>query len=144
VVKFDYEAQLDVLARLGIRSPDARYLGWAFMLVLCAWLAFIAWHVGRSIRPRRKDALVRSYERLCRKLARVAPRAPHQGPLDFAAALLARRPDLQPIVLPLFTRYAELRYGAPSAQTLRAQDIRAFRQAVARLSLPRAAPAKVR
>jgi len=46
--------------------------------------------------------------------------------------------------LPLFTRYAELRYGPPSAQSLRAQDIRAFRQSVARLSLPRAAPAKVR
>ena len=139
VVKFDYEAQLDVLTRLGIRSPDARYLGWAFMLVLCGWLAFIAWHIGRSIRPGRKDALVRSYERLCRKLARIAPRAPHQGPLDFAAALIARRPDLQPTVLPLFTRYAELRYGPPSAETLRAQDIRAFGQSVARLSLPRGA-----
>ena len=139
VVKFDYEAQLDVLTRLGIRSPDARYLGWAFMLVLCGWLAFIAWHIGRTIRPGRQDALVRSYERLCRKLARIAPRAPHQGPLDFAAALIARRPDLQPTVLPLFTRYAELRYGPPSAETLRAQDIRAFGQSVARLSLPRGA-----
>jgi hypothetical protein len=44
-------------------------------------------------------------------------------------------------VLLLFTRYAELRYGPPSAQTLRAQDIRAFRQSVARLSLPRGAVA---
>jgi hypothetical protein len=144
VVKFDYEAQLGVLARLGIRSPDARYLGWAFMLVLCLWLAFIAWHVGRSIRPGRSDGLVRSYERLCRKLARIAPRAPHQGPLEFAAALIARRPDLQPTVWPLFTRYAELRYGRPSAQTTREQEIRAFRQSVAQLSLPRAEPANMR
>ena len=144
VVRFDYEAQLDVLARLGISSPDARYLGWAFMLALCGWLALIAWHVGRSIRPARKDALARTYARLCRKLARIAPRAPHQGPLEFAAALIARRPDVQSAVLPLLRRYAELRYGPPSAQTVREQDIRAFRQAVARLSLPRAAPVTVR
>jgi transglutaminase-like putative cysteine protease len=136
VVRFDYETQLNVLARLGIRSPDARYLGWSFMLALCGWLALTAWHVGRSRRPRRPDPLARAYARLCRKLARIVPRAPHQGPLDFAAALSARRPEVQASVQPLLTRYAELRYGPPAPQT-RAQDIRAFRQAVQRLALSR-------
>jgi hypothetical protein len=51
---------------------------------------------------------------------------------------------VQSAVLPLLTRYAELRYGPPSAEKTRTEGIRAFRQAVARLSLPRAAPAKVR
>ena len=51
VVKFDYAAQLDLLARFGVRTPDARYLGWAFMLALCGWLALIAWHIGRTQRP---------------------------------------------------------------------------------------------
>src|SRR5262249_52689890 len=51
VVKFDYAAQLDLLRRFGVRTPDARYLGWGFMLALCAWLAVIAWHVGRRGRP---------------------------------------------------------------------------------------------
>jgi len=60
VVKFDYEAQLGLLERLGIRSPDARSLGWAFMLALCLWLAVIAWQVGRSIRPARPDPLARA------------------------------------------------------------------------------------
>jgi len=136
VVRFDYDAQLGVLARLGIRSPDARYLGWAFMLALCGWLALIAWHIGRSFRPPRPDPLARAYARLCRKLSRIVPRAPHQGPLDFAAALGARRPEVQAAVLPLLTRYAELRYGPPAPQT-RAQDIRAFSAAVRRLSLLR-------
>ncbi len=134
VVRFDYDAQLDVLARLGIRSPDARYLGWAFVLALSVWLAVIAWHVGRSIRPQRTDSLARAYARLCRKLARITPRAPHQGPLDFAAALSARRPDVHAAVRPLLERYAELRYGPPAPRT-RAEDIRAFGQAVARLSV---------
>jgi hypothetical protein len=135
VVKFDYDAQLGLLERLGIRSPDARALGWAFMSALCLWLAIIAWHVGRSIRRARPDPLSRAYARLCRKLARIVPRAPHQGPLAFGEALIARRPEVRTAVLPLLERYAELRYGPPAPEQ-RAQDIRTFHDAVARLSLP--------
>jgi protein-glutamine gamma-glutamyltransferase len=139
VVRFDYNAQLDLLGRLGVHSPDARHLGWAFMLALCGWLAIIAWHVGRSPRPVRPDALARAYARLCRKLARVAPRrAPHQGPLSFAATVIAHRPDLEAAVGPLLNRYAQLRYGPPTAQPHGA-DVEEFRRSVARLSL-RAAP----
>jgi protein-glutamine gamma-glutamyltransferase len=139
VVRFDYGAQLDLLGRLGIRSPDGRYLGWAFMLALCGWLAIIAWHVGRSARPTRPDALARAYARLCRKLARVAPpRAPHQGPLSFAAAVLSHRPDLEPAVRPLLDRYAQLRYGPPRPGH-GGEDVEEFRRSVTRLSL-RAAP----
>jgi hypothetical protein len=136
VVKFDYDLQLDVLARLGIRSPDARYLGWAFMLALCGWLAVIAWHIGRSFHPLRPDPLVRAYAQLCGKLARIVPRAPHQGPLDFAATVIARRPDVESAVVPLLRRYAELRYGPPATDD-QLQRIRAFREAVQKLTLPR-------
>ncbi len=80
VVRFDYAAQIDVLERLGIRSPDARTVGWAFVLVLLGWLGLIAWHLGRSMRPRRPDAVARAYALLCRKLSRTGlVRAPHQG-----------------------------------------------------------------
>ena len=138
VVKFDYSAQLDLLGRFGIRSPDARYLGWAFMLALLGWIAIIAWHIGRSARPAAPDALARAYLRLCRKLARTgAPRAPYQGPLSLAETLRARRPDLSDRVQPLLTRYAQLRYEPAVPQTRNA-DIEQFRRAVARLSLPRA------
>ncbi|MBV9725153.1 MAG: transglutaminase domain-containing protein, partial [Gammaproteobacteria bacterium] len=135
VVRFDYDSQLDVLARLGIRSPDARYLGWAFMLALCGWLALIAWHLRRAMAPLRPDPLARAYARLCRKLARIVPRAPHQGPLDFAAALIARHPQAQAAVLPLLTRYAELRYGPPPERAER--EIEEFSRDVGRLSLAR-------
>jgi len=142
VVRFDYSAQIDLLSRLGVRSPDARYLGWAFMLALCGWLVLIAWQVGRSPRPARPDALARAYARLCRKLARVAPpRALHQGPLSFAATVIAHRPDLEPAVWPLLNRYAQLRYGPPAPE-LNDADVEAFRRSVARLSVRRgAAPA---
>ena len=137
VVKFDYNTQLDLLGRLGVRTPDARYLGWGFMLALCGWLALIAWHLGRQPRRGAPDTLGRAYLRLCRKLARAgAARAACQGPLSFAAAVSERRPDLREPVQGLLERYAQLRYGPPAAAT-RARDIGEFRRAVARLHLPR-------
>ena len=135
VVKFDLTSQLHLLERLGAREPDVRQLAWGFVLALIVWLAFVAWHSAGRSRPPRPDTLARAYLRLCRKLARRAPaRAAHQGPMSFAAALAAARPDLEATVRPLLARYAQLRYGPqPSAG-----DIEAFRRAVARLSLPRA------
>ena len=136
VLRFDYESQLDVLSRLGVRAPDARYLGWAFMAALCGWLLIIARQVGRDMLPARPDALGRAYARLCRKLERVAVRAPHQGPLDFAAVLTARRPDLIDSVRPLLVRYAHLRYAPPDPVT-HEREIEAFRRAVRDFRSPR-------
>jgi transglutaminase-like putative cysteine protease len=141
VVKFDYAAQLDLLTRFGIRTPDARYLGWAFMLALGGWLTVLAWHIGRGSRPARPDVLARAYHHLCRKLARVAPaRAPYQGPMSFAAAVSAGRPDLAEPVRQLLGQYARLRYGPPEVDAAaRARSVEEFRRAVTRLSLPRVA-----
>ena len=138
VVKFDLDAQLGLLARLGVRAPDARYLGWGFMLVLSVWLALGVWRLGDGApRARPPDALARAYLRLCRKLTRaVLPRLPQQGPLDFSAAVSARRPDLATDVRPLFQRYAQLRYGVPNSAT-RHRDVEEFARAVARLRVPR-------
>ena len=136
VVKFDYPAQLDLLSRLGARSPDVHYLGWAFMLALLGWLAIIAWHIGRATRPAPPDTLARAYASLCRKLARIGPpREPHQGPLNYADTVSARRPDLALPVRALLERYAHLRYGPPDTPTMDA-DIEGFRHAVALLKLP--------
>ena len=61
LVKFNYDSQLSLLARLGVRTPDARDLGWAFAAALLLWLAFTAWHFGRRARrpaPRSAGARV--------------------------------------------------------------------------------------
>jgi transglutaminase-like putative cysteine protease len=133
IVRFDYATQIDVLERLGIRSPDARTLGWAFVLVLLTWLGLIAWHLGRSMRPRRPDAVARAYALLCRKLSRTGlARAAHQGPLAYAEALRAGHPALAEDAHALLAQYAHLRYGAPQPAT-RARDIEEFAGAVRRL-----------
>jgi transglutaminase-like putative cysteine protease len=136
VLKFDDVAQLNLLARLGVRSPDVRYLGWGFMAVLCAWLAFIAWRVGGSGGSAPRDPLARAYGQLCRKAGRVGgARLPHQGPLAFAAQVIAARPDLKGPLQRLFAQYAQLRYGRELPQ--RAGEVEAFRRAVGRLRIPR-------
>jgi protein-glutamine gamma-glutamyltransferase len=133
VVRFDYATQLDVLERLGIRSPDARTLAWAFALVLLTWLGLIAWYLGRSLRPRRPDAIARAYALLCRKLSRTGlVRAPHQGSLAYAEALRAGHPSLAEDAHALLAQYARLRYGVPEPAT-RARDIEEFAGAVRRL-----------
>ncbi len=137
VVKFQYSSQLDLLARLGIRAPDARYLGWAFLSALLGWLAIIGWHMGRTGRVPAADALAHAYLRLCRKLARAgAVRPAHQGPLDFAHSIQRLHPQLHTQVHGLLERYTQLRYGAPS--TNQAREVDEFRHAVGQLSLPRA------
>jgi protein-glutamine gamma-glutamyltransferase len=138
VVKFDYGSQLNLLARLGIHTPSARLLGWAFMAALCVWLVAVGWYFSRGARPARADALARAYARLCRKLAHAAlPRAAHQGPCSYAAELSAGHPQLAARVQPLLELYAQLRYGPPTPAT-QARDIADFARRVARLRLPRA------
>lgn len=138
VVNFNYESQLDLLERLGIRGADTRYLAWGFTAGLLGWLLIISWYLGRGARRPAPDPLGRAYLRLCRKLARITTaRAPHQGPIEYAQTIAAQRPDLAAVVTPLCATYARLRYG-PASPTSAAQ-VAAFARAVARLRLPRAA-----
>ena len=138
VLKFDYRSQLNLLSRLGIPSPDLEAVGWAFATALLSWLAWIAWQMSRGAPRVRPDRLARAYARLCRKLARVGlPRSAHEGPIAYAEAVRQTRPDLGEAVRSLLTRYAELRYGAPRADS-RAADVAGFERAVARFSAAKA------
>lgn len=137
VVGFDYRAQLDLLGKLGFRSPELRDAGWAFTVTLLAWLGWVSWQLGKGTGRPPPDRLGRAYIRLCRKLARKGlPRAPHQGPLAYAQAILRLRPDLANRVGPLLETYADLRFGAGSAGA-HGHGLRWFERAVARLSIPR-------
>ncbi len=137
VLRFDYRKQLQLLSRLGIHSPDLQTLGWGFVGALLSWLGWMAWQFGRAAPPERPDRLARAYARLCRKLARAGmPRATHEGPLAYADAVSAKRPDLAPRVRQLLARYAELRYGAPSAAARsREEQVKDFERGVGALTL---------
>jgi transglutaminase-like putative cysteine protease len=116
IVKFDFNTQLGILERLGVHSADWMALVAALGSGLVGWLAWIAWHIGRSAGARPPDPLARAYARLCRKLARAGvARDAHEGPLDYAAKIARRRPDLALRARLLLMRYAQLRYGRVSA-----------------------------
>jgi transglutaminase-like putative cysteine protease len=135
VLKFDYRAQLNLLARLGIRSPDLEKLGWSFVGALLSWLVWMAWQFGRGAPRVRPDRLGRAYARLCKKLARAGlPRAAHEGPLAYADMVGKERPDLAPEVKRLLARYAELRYGVrPAGAQLYQTEINEFERSVGAL-----------
>lgn len=139
VLHFDAHAQLDLLARLGIAEPDVRHLAWACVAVLLAWLGLLAWH----LRPRQaaaRDRLARAYVRLCGKLARAGlPRAPHLGPLAYAARVTGERPELARAAV-LLGQYARLRYARCSSAELPG-EVASFERAVRALRL---SPARAR
>jgi len=138
VVGFNYRSQLNLLAALGFRSPQLRDAGWAFAVTLLLWLAWISWQLDKSGRGSPSpDRLGRAYSRLCRKLARAGlSRAPHQGPLSYAQAIVRLRPDLASQVRPLLEQYASLRFG-PASSSPHDQALRTFERTVSRLSLRR-------
>ena len=133
VVRFNYDAQLRILERLGFDSPGARELAWIFAAGLMIWMLWIAWRLGRTLRGQRPDRLARAYDRLCRKLGRAGVvRPPHQGPLAYADEVARHRPDLAAPVRALIMNYSRLRYGPP-ARDSHARQLSRFERDVARL-----------
>jgi transglutaminase-like putative cysteine protease len=132
VLEFDMRSQLDLLRKLGIDSPEWEQLGWAFAAGLLLWIAWISLSLRRSVPRARVDRVGRAWVRATRKLAKAAsasPRAPSEGPLDFARRVAALRPDLKRDVEELATRYARLRFG-PAANH---DEIAAFERDVRRM-----------
>ncbi|HTT03356.1 MAG TPA: DUF3488 and transglutaminase-like domain-containing protein [Steroidobacteraceae bacterium] len=131
-IGFNLRSQFTMLERLGFATADWRPLAWLLTLALSAWLLLLAWQFGGVPRAHQPDRLARAYQRLCGKLAAAGiERAPHEGPLSYAATLAARRPDLARELRALLERYAELRFGPNAPGDGRA--IAAFEQAVLRL-----------
>jgi hypothetical protein len=115
VVDFDTRAQLELLRKLGVGSPDWQHLGWAFAAGLVAWIAWVSLALRRGVARLRPDRIGRAWLRATRKLARAAsPRMPAEGPMDYARRIGAQRPDLAATVTAVASLYARLRFG-PSA-----------------------------
>jgi transglutaminase-like putative cysteine protease len=132
VVEFDLRAQLGLLTRLGIDSPNWRHLGWAFGGVLLAWLAWVTATLRRSIACAKPDRIARAWLAATRKLEKVAARrAPDEGPLAYARRISAQHPHLADGITAVATRYVKLRYGPDAAN----DDIAELERAVSRLAV---------
>ncbi|MGH8205419.1 MAG: transglutaminase TgpA family protein, partial [Steroidobacteraceae bacterium] len=139
VIGFNFNQQLNLLGKLGLLDQQWQALVWVLAVGGALWLGLVAW----GLRPRvwvRPDPLTRAWYRVERKLGtRVAPRAPHEGPIAYAERIGALHPELAGSLRALARRYARLRYG-PAAS---ASELERFRRAV-KLWQPRARrPARV-
>jgi transglutaminase-like putative cysteine protease len=135
ILQFDQKSQEDLLRRFNIPEPSGQKLVLLLTAGLALTLAWLTWQVRRELTPRSKDALIRGFTRLCKKLAAVGlDRRPHEGAESYAARVSVQRPDLAGTVTLLCRRYSELRYGngrTPADVARFVADVRAFRPAKA-------------
>jgi protein-glutamine gamma-glutamyltransferase len=119
ILRFDAASQDSLLERFGIEQPDTQKIVTVMTAAIVLAFAWLMWQVRREQRPAQRDPLVRTYARLCAKLAAAGlPRHAHEGAEAFAARIALERPDLAASAVPLLSRYSQLRYeaGFPAAE----------------------------
>jgi len=122
VLSFGPDSQTTMMSFAGIENPSTEYLVVAMAVSITALLIVIGLWQRHHLRPRR-DVLQASYRQLCHRLGPVSrPRAPQEGPREFADAVRTLRPDLAAAADPLFDAYIALRYDGPA----NVGDIRRF------------------
>ena len=130
VLSYGTERQANLLGWLKFGG-----LSWQSMaiLLLTAVGAVVVGIVVLALKQERQtdDAIVRSYQNFCRKLARRGLRRwSYEGPGDFAERVAAQRPDLAGQVRDISKLYTRLRYGAyraPVALHMLRRAVRRFR-----------------
>ncbi|BBO75049.1 hypothetical protein DSCW_24660 [Desulfosarcina widdelii] len=128
---FSAEDQLALMKRLGISL--GRQGGWIVVMVLPALFIAVCIFAGRLGRRTRKpsseDKALKIYSRFLKKTARVGlPKAPHQGPLAYAAWVSGKAPDLKQDVEKIAGLYIDLRYGREAEDS----SLQQFRRRVRR------------
>ncbi len=132
VLAFGPDEQSALLEGLGFRSPSLRDIA----LVCAITVSFVLLALtlaGLRSSPARPDRVAVIWQRLCRRLGRaVRPRAPHEGPAEYAAAVAALRPDLAAAVQALAGHYLRLRYE----QTPTVAEVQRYARLVRMLRVP--------
>jgi transglutaminase-like putative cysteine protease len=117
VLGFNPERQLELLARLGMDSPDWRKMA-AWLTGLTGFVLFILAAALLWRRPR-LDPAQRQWRRAAQRLEkRGLPRQPWEGPQDYAARVAAELPAVADDIRAIAALYAGLRYGTSPDSTL--------------------------
>jgi protein-glutamine gamma-glutamyltransferase len=112
VVRFDADAQFDLLERLGIDEPDWRALGLGLAASLAAFFVALSAYLGWRHRPPRKDWPARLHGVVVQRLRRrgLEP-GPVEGPIAFLLRAEQTCPDLARPLREIRVLYAAQRYG---------------------------------
>ena len=132
VLGYGPERQLALLARIGLPGADWRALVAGMAIGLAVAMAVLAGWLAWRLRPPSQAESLRLYREFCRRMERTGlPRAPHEGPRDFAARVARERPALGPKAAQISRLYTALRYEpradeAPLLALLR-RELQSFR-----------------
>lgn len=131
VVGYDKERQDFLMKNLGLGGLNPTQLGLLAIAVAGTLLAATGlWLVLQ--RPRRRDPVLATYQRLCRKLALVGiERAPYEGPRDYLERAATRLPRQADELRAIRQLYEGLRYGRRAPQ----EGVQRLRRAVRNLRL---------
>jgi hypothetical protein len=111
VLHYGTERRASLLERLGLGFLRGERLGIALVGASLLLLAPMTWLMLRQERVH-PDPVQRLYLRFCARLARRGlPRAPSEGPRDYANRVLRQRPELEDQLVPITALYLKLRYG---------------------------------
>jgi len=129
VIGYNNERQFALLSRLGMDSLSWQQLAINMMAGVGVLIALYALFMLRHLLARHTDKTQAAWLKVCQKLARAGlPRAPHEGPWDYATRVSAARPDLAPAIQDLAARYLTLRYGALQHKNAQREFIRRARK----------------
>jgi protein-glutamine gamma-glutamyltransferase len=129
LLAFDADVQEVFLGSIGLASHGSLLLIIEILIVAVALLAlYFSWMRSRT--RLRADRVKASYERFCRKAARLGVRRdPWEGPSDFSRRAAQLLPNESERILQISNAYIALRYApAPCAITLDgfAKEVRSF------------------
>lgn len=125
IIGYDSERQFAYLARLGMESVSWQQMAINMMACLALVIALFALYMLRHLFKREQDKTQAAWLKICRKLSRAGlPRAPHEGPWNYAMRITACRPDIALAIQDLAARYLALRYGAAQDENALGEFIR--------------------
>jgi transglutaminase-like putative cysteine protease len=125
VIGYDTERQFATLARLGMDALDWRQMALYLATTMGLAIALFALFMLRHLIRREPDKTQTAWLKLCRRLALAGlPRAPYEGPQEYAMRIAAIRPDLTDAIRDLASRYSALRYGAHQDDNAQREFIR--------------------
>jgi hypothetical protein len=139
VLAYNPDRQRELMSWFGMRDADWLELASTLLALLGGFvLVLFAWMLRQVARP---DPVQAAWRRFCRKLgARGVPRAPHEGPRDYAERAARMLPSAGEPIRRVAALYITLRYGpaaaggGPAAPGTPAESVVELRRMVRELS----------
>ncbi len=127
VLGYNTERQFAFLTRMGMEDITWQKMALEMLAGIAVLVGVFTLVLLRRLVARQTDTVQALWLKICRKLEKAGlPRAPHEGPMEYAERVAAARPERAADMRDLAARYVSLRYAGETGQ----EAARAFRDAV--------------